>query len=214
VDGVSPAAPGPGGLPADPDGWPTARLDRIARLRALAAALPGAIVNEQVLDAPFDDVWAFIADLERSIPAFDGAVDRAAIDRHDGDHLDMRTWKDPVPIPWRYGVTLRPGWCWMATRPTLHVVGMAAEPDGDRTRYAHMEAIVVSGPAALRAAVRPLLTWSGRVRRGHVDRDVAGIARNVERPPPPPPPADPPAPPAAHPPGPGAAGPAPPGDGG
>jgi hypothetical protein len=159
--------------------WPVAGLDRIARLRALAAGLPGAVLREQVLDAPFDQVWGFVGDIERSVPAFDRNVSRLTIDDRDRDRLRGRAWAPRVPVPFRYDMVLRPGWCWMATRPTLHVVGMAAEPDGDRTRYAHLEALVVAGPGPVRALARPLLAAGRPFLAHHVSRDVEGVARHI-----------------------------------
>ncbi|HLM62973.1 MAG TPA: hypothetical protein VK306_01635 [Acidimicrobiales bacterium] len=159
--------------------WPVAGLDRIARLRALAAGLPGSVLREQVLDAPFDDVWGFVGDIERSVPAFDRNVARLAIDDRDGDRLRGRAWAPHVPVPFRYDMVLRPGWCWMTTRPTLHVVGMAAEPDGERTRYAHLEALVVAGPPPVRALARPLLAAGRRLLARHVADDVAGVVRHT-----------------------------------
>ncbi len=37
--------------------WPTASLSPTARARALAAGLPGAVLQEGVIDAPFADVY-------------------------------------------------------------------------------------------------------------------------------------------------------------
>jgi uncharacterized membrane protein len=50
--------------------WPVAELDTIRRLRVLAAAVPGAVVAETVIDAPFEPVWAVAADLEHQLPAY------------------------------------------------------------------------------------------------------------------------------------------------
>ena len=58
--------------------WPEARLDRVRQLRVLGAALPGVAVVERVLDAPFDEVWSFLSDLERSVPMFDHLAGLAA----------------------------------------------------------------------------------------------------------------------------------------
>jgi hypothetical protein len=54
--------------------WPTARLDLVRQLQALAGVLPGVGLVERVLDAPFERVWSWLADLERSVPAFDPMV--------------------------------------------------------------------------------------------------------------------------------------------
>lgn len=158
----------------DVTAWPAAALSPVGRARALAAGLPGAALREATLDAPFADVWGFVADLERSVPRFDDTVRWLEVVERDGDRLRARAgsawWMAGVPLG--FDVELVEGWCWMVARPRLYVVGMAAEPDPDdpgRTRYAHLEGITVR-PRALAAATR---WWSRR----HVGGDVAGIAR-------------------------------------
>lgn len=154
--------------------WPTAVLGPLGRARALAAGLPGTALQEGVIDAPFDRVWGFVADLERSVPAFDDVVARLRIVDRDGARLRIRTrasWR-MAGLPLDFDVDLEDGWCWMVSRPRIYVVAMAAEPDPDdpgRTRYAHVEGITVR-PRALARATRL------RSRR-HVASDVAGIER-------------------------------------
>ena len=167
--------------PPAPGGWPAARLGTVARLHALAAGLPGAAVHERVIDAPFDDLWAFVSDLERSVPAFDRSVARVRIEARAGDNVRMRTWAPHVPVPLPMDAVLRPGWCVMTSRPTLHVVAMAAEPTDDgRTRYAHLEATAIAGPRVVRALLRPLRALTHRyLARRHVPGDVDGIERHL-----------------------------------
>lgn len=160
--------------PLDDTVWPTAELSHLGRVRALAAGLPGAVLQEGLIDAPFADVWGFISDLERSVPAFDDVVARLRVTRRDGTRLRIATrasWR-MAGLPLGFDVDLEDGWCWMVSRPGIYVVGMAAEPDpadAGRTRYAHLEGITV----------RPrLLARATRVRsRRHVASDVAGIER-------------------------------------
>jgi hypothetical protein len=159
VDGVS-------------DGWPTARLDGIARLRALAAALPGTVVQERLIDAPFDTVWDFVSDLEVSAAEFDRDVARVRIVRASGERLRIHSWATGVPVPLPFDVTMRPGWCWMVSDPRLYVVGMAAVPAGDRTRFAHLEGLV----GRFLTPVLPLSRWR---HQGHVARDLDGIERGA-----------------------------------
>ncbi|QYG91397.1 hypothetical protein HC251_02400 [Iamia sp. SCSIO 61187] len=160
---------------ADP--WPTATLDPGARVRALAAGLPGAVVQEGVLAAPFGRVWGFIADLERSVPTFDVDVAALRILRRDGTRLRVlarSSWR-LAGAPLGFDVDLEDGWCWMVSRPRLYVVAMAAAPDPadpGRTRYAHMEGLALSG-----RALAPLLRVTRRRTRRHVASDVAGIER-------------------------------------
>ena len=44
--------------------WPTADLNPIARMKALAAGLPHVAGDEAVFDVPFDRFWEFIVDFE------------------------------------------------------------------------------------------------------------------------------------------------------
>lgn len=170
---------------------PSSRLDRIARLRVLAAALPGTAVHEAVLDAPFEQAWAWVADLETSVPTFDADVARLRVVRREphplgGERLRIRTRTTAAAL-WIPGVLdahLAPGWCWMSSRPQAYVVGMAAEPDGDRTRFAHLEGLAFNAPRPLHLLFRPVLTLSRWRHLRHIPRDVAEIARQVgaERP--------------------------------
>jgi hypothetical protein len=152
--------------------WPMARLDCVARLRALAASLPGTVMQERVLDAPFDDVWGFVSDLETAAPEFDRDVSRVRVVRASGERLRIHAWTPGVPVPLGFDVTLRPGWCWMVSTPRLYVVGMAAAPEGDRTRFGHLEGFVRGPRSAL-----GLSRWR---HRRHVARDLDGIERSVE----------------------------------
>jgi hypothetical protein len=160
--------------------WPRAELGNIARLRVLAAGLPGTALGEQTIDADFDRVWNWIADLERSVPTFDPDVSSLRIiERHDQTRLRVRTRSTfrGLFLPLRFDVELEHGWCWMVSQPHLYVVGMAAEPDSDRTRWAHLEGFTVSVPSAL----RPLLTATRWRHRRHVQHDIDGIAHATSR---------------------------------
>ncbi|HEX7131393.1 MAG TPA: hypothetical protein VF228_02405 [Iamia sp.] len=154
--------------------WPTAVLHPLGRARALAAGLPGTALQEGWIDAPFERVWDFIADLERSVPTFDEDVAAIRVVHRDGARLRIHarsSWR-LAWMPLGFDVDLEDGWCWMVSRPRLYVVAMAAEPDPDdpgRTRYAHLEGVTVR-PRSLARATR----W--RSRR-HVASDVAGIER-------------------------------------
>lgn len=148
-------------------GWPLARLDPIARLRAIEARQPGVVGQERVLDAPFDAVWAWIADLERSVPEFDASVTRLSVRSRRGPDLDVRAWTaTPVPIPFR--VRLEDGFCLMQGKARLYLVGMAAVPEGDRTRFRHAEGVPLPGLGRL---ARPLV-------RREVASDLQGMVRH------------------------------------
>ena len=127
--------------------WPTAKLDPISRLHVLAGGLPGTVVHERTIDAPFDHVWSFVEDLQRSVPSFERTVARLTIVHHDGNHLKTRgrgTWRGGF-LPLGFDVDLEPGWCLMVSRPRFYVVGMAAEPDGERTRWGQLEGLSTRG---------------------------------------------------------------------
>jgi hypothetical protein len=167
--------------------WPTAELDRITRLHVLAAGLRGVAVRETVLEAPFERAWSAITDFERSVPAADDDVRRVRIvaragDPATGEQLRFYTRQTArlLWIPAVIDVTLWPGWCWMVTRPHAYVVGMAAEPDGEQTRFAVLEGLAFPAPRWLRRPLQPLLAASRWRHRRHVPRDLAGFARFVE----------------------------------
>lgn len=147
--------------------WPIATLDRIRRLRVLAATIPNATMAEAVIDAPFDRMWPWFADLERSVPVFDGQVRRLRIRARHGDRLDVMTRVGPgALVPWPFDVVLQEGWCLMAGRARLYVVGMAAEPAGEQTRVGVLEGIPLRG---------------GRVARPTIGRHVRGDLRGIGR---------------------------------
>jgi hypothetical protein len=166
--------------------WPTAELGRIARLRTLSAGLSGTVVQETVLDAPLEEAWRAITDFERSVPAADADVARLRIVRRTGDpetgeqlRFVTRQTARMLWLPAVIDVDLSPGWCWMVTRPQLYVVGMAAEPAGDRTRFAHLEGLAVSTPSWLGTLLRPLLAASRWYHRRHIPHDLVGFKRFV-----------------------------------
>jgi hypothetical protein len=157
--------------------WPRVELDPLGRLRVMARVLPGVWMEERVIDAPFDRVWSFAGDLERA-PEFDTDVHSVRVAWREGERLGIRVRADlfglampSVPV----AVELREGWCWM--RSALYVVGMAAVPEGNRTRFGHLEGVPLHGPRAVQALQRPV-AWISRLRhRYHVPHDIDGIER-------------------------------------
>jgi hypothetical protein len=149
--------------------WPTAQLNAVRQLRVLAEVLPGVGLVERVLDAPYERVWSFLADLERSVPAFDPMVRSLHVLFHEGSRLVVVTRTSILPLSSRFEVELRDGWCLMRSR--TYLVGMAAEPLGERTRYAHLEGLPYHRPQALRL-LRPVF-------RGVVGGDIRGIVRTL-----------------------------------
>ena len=156
--------------------WPVAHLDNIARLQVLAAGLAGAAFYEQVLPYDFDRVWGFFSDMERSLPAFDQAVAEFRVLSREGTRLIGKARGPRVPLHITFDVDLEPGWCWMTARRQLYVVGFAAEPVGEQTRFAHLESYNVSGPAWLRVTAERLFSIRSGALQRHVRHDVEGIA--------------------------------------
>jgi hypothetical protein len=155
--------------------WPTARLDPVRQLRVLGEVLPGVGLVERVLEAPYARVWSFLADLERSVPVFDPMVRSLRVLSRDGERLTAAVWMPRLPVPLRFQVELREGWCLMRSR--TYLVGMAAVPiEADRTRYAHLEGLPLRRPPALRP-LRPLF-------RRIVTGDINGITRALRPRPP------------------------------
>jgi hypothetical protein len=139
--------------------YPTVELDPIRRMRVLAAAIPGAAVVERVLDAPFDPVWAAATDFEGGVPRIELFIGAAEVVSREGERVEVRIKPRMLPGAQRLQVLLRPGWCWMSTPTT--VAGMAAVPEGERTRFSHLEAFTVPGGRYM----APLLTLKMRLTR-------------------------------------------------
>ena len=138
--------------------WPTAELDPVARMRALAAGLPHVAKNETVFEAGFDRVWTLVSDFEQYTARVEAAVGAVKVVSRDGERLVLDV-KGPIPLrscgP-RFDVVLRPGWCLMSSR--LGDIGMAARPEGEgRTRYFHFE-----GSSLLGRLVKPVFAWNIR----------------------------------------------------
>lgn len=157
--------------------WPTVELDRVAQLRVLSRALPGVALEERTIAAPFDVVWGFVSDLPNAVPQFDRDVSSIEILERHGDHLKIISRPPYVPIPVRLDVELREGWCWMVARPQLYVVGMAAVPAGEHTRFAMLEGMSLAGPEVLRPMFAPISAISRWRHRRHLPHDLDAIER-------------------------------------
>lgn len=144
--------------------WPSAALDAVARLRAIAAVRPHLAYGERVVDAPFERVWSIFGDLERGVPRFDRWVRWIRILERDGESLRLES-SSPIPgIAMRYEAIYRPGWCVMRSR--IGEVGMAADPLGpDRTRIAHFEGSPLFGALGRALFARTLPSELERVAR-------------------------------------------------
>lgn len=150
--------------------WPVAQLDMIGRLRVLGALTPGAFVAQTVFDADFDRVWNVAADLEQELPRYLPDVRSMSVLSRDEDRL-VALARGYLGVRARFDVVLRPGWCVMSSR--FLVGGMAAVPDGDRTRFAflggtHLRAARIGAPV-----LRPIGVWAG-------DLILARLAERIE----------------------------------
>jgi hypothetical protein len=148
--------------------WPSARIDAVVRLRALAAGVRNAAYAERVIAAPFDAVWAIYGDLERGVPRFEWSVRSLAITRRDGEALEIES-SGPLGSSAQFRAIWRPGWCVMRDLRGIGQIGMAAAPEGEgRTRVAHFE-----GSRRLGALLRPFL-------QRRVEGDLARLAALCE----------------------------------
>jgi hypothetical protein len=145
--------------------WPVADLDPVRRMRILASALPGGGFAQTRVDAPFERVWGYLADLDRSVPELIGFIRRFEL-RADGTAVAT----GPVGNRGRFDVELRDGWCVLQDR--FVVGGFAAVADGEGTLLAACGAVRTRG---LRRAV-PLLFGDRPVRR-----TLVKVRRAVER---------------------------------
>jgi len=113
-----------------------AGIDAVDRLTVLAAALPGAAVRQRRIAAPFDAVWAVIADLEHATPRYEPGVARVHVTERHGQRLHLLVGYTDGREE-RTEVRLRPGWCLMQSATV--VVAFAARPVGGETLLAHLE---------------------------------------------------------------------------
>ena len=88
--------------------WPVAELDPVRRLRALADGIPGAVVVERVIPAPFAAVWAIASDLEQEVPRSEWHVRSLRITHRDGDRLEALV-HGLAGVRDRIDIVLRPG---------------------------------------------------------------------------------------------------------
>lgn len=113
-----------------------ADIDPIDRLDILAAALPGAIVRQRQIAAPFDAVWRVIADLEHAIPRYEPGVAHVRVIERQGQLLRLLV-EDTTGREEMMDAKLRPGWCLMQSATV--VVAFGARRLGSQTLLAHLE---------------------------------------------------------------------------
>jgi hypothetical protein len=137
--------------------WPVAELDAIRRLHVLAAAVPGAVVAETMLDASFERVWAVAADLENELPQYLRDVRSLRITRADGERLEAYA-RGYAGLRARFDIMLRPGWCVMRSRFLLGA--MAAVTHGERTRFAFLGGVHIPAQRLAAPALRAVGHWA------------------------------------------------------
>lgn len=159
--------------------WPIASpLTHVDELRILASALDGVAFREVVLEHPFDDVWDFVGDIERSVPTFDHLVTSLTVTARDGAGVPTRIRVGPLRMPMT--IDMHHGWCLMVA--PMYLVGMAAQAlDPGHTLYGHLEGIPPVGPGPVRRLLRRPLKLLRRRHHGHVRRDVDGITHELAR---------------------------------
>jgi hypothetical protein len=141
----------------------SAVMDPIERLHLIAAGIPGAAVVERVLDAPFESVWATATDFEGALRGFEVSVSRARIVKRDGETVTLESRLPLVRLRQRVDVHVREGWCLMQGRG--FVAGMAARPEGERTRFAHLEAARMPGAAITKPLMKAKMILTGELKR-------------------------------------------------
>jgi hypothetical protein len=113
--------------------WPAVEIDAVQRLRVMATATDAPMYVEEVIDAPFDAVWPVASDLEGELPKMVRAMRSFTILDRKADTMTARA-VSKVGHSADFDVVLRPGWCLMQSKYVIG--GMAAVPEGDRTRFA------------------------------------------------------------------------------
>jgi hypothetical protein len=126
--------------------WPVADFDPVRRLHVIAEVTPGASLHEQVIEAPFDDVWAVASDLEGRMPHWLPDINSVRCTGSEAlvvGHSRLRA---------RFDVELESGWCLMRSR--FLIGGMAARPEAGGTRFAFLGALRVPGARAIDVVLR------------------------------------------------------------
>ncbi|MFI9847597.1 hypothetical protein ACIHFD_62020 [Nonomuraea sp. NPDC051941] len=111
-------------------------IDPIDRLAILAAALPGAVVGQRRIAAPFEAVWQVVADLEHATPRYEPGVAHVRVIERRGEFLRLLV-QDSAGREDAMDARLRPGWCLMQSATV--VIAFAARRLGSETLLAHLE---------------------------------------------------------------------------
>ena len=111
-------------------------VDPVDRLAVLAAALPGAVVGQRRLAAPFDAVWQVIADLEGALSRYEPGVAHVRVTERRGEFLRLLV-RQTTGREEAMDARLRPGWCLMQSATV--VVAFATRRLDGATLLAHLE---------------------------------------------------------------------------
>lgn len=126
--------------------WPTIDLDPVRRLHALVGGIRGAHVTEAHIEAPFEQVWALLGDLEGTFGQIVPDMERLRVVRRQGERVEALA-RSKYGMRARLRGVQRPGWCWLQSRFLL--LGVAATPDGPGTRVAFTGGVRLPTRAAL-----------------------------------------------------------------
>jgi hypothetical protein len=111
-------------------------LDPVLRLHVLAAALPGSVVAERTVEAPFDQVWRVVTDLETMAPRYETNVTAIEV-------IERTPQRVRIVATLRGGhfeemdARFEPGWSLMQSRS--FIIAFGARPVGKHTKLAHLE---------------------------------------------------------------------------
>lgn len=144
-------------------------IDPIDRLAILAGALPGAVVRQRQITAPFDAVWRVIADMEQATPRYEPSVAHVSVIERHGEILRLLV-EDTAGHEETMDAKLRPGWCLMQSATI--VVAFAARPLGSQTLLAHLEH---------RRVQTPLPSHSGSYNRRAAEAKIDQELQTIER---------------------------------
>jgi hypothetical protein len=110
-------------------------LDPVRELRILSGVHQGSVRIERLIDAQLDAVWAVAGDLEHGVPRYERETSAVRVEA-DGGQLSVIAY-DGAGRSLTFQAILRRGLCWMQSGDVL--IGLAARPEGRRTRLAHLE---------------------------------------------------------------------------
>ncbi len=132
---------------------PTTELGPVRRLQVLAASIQGATYDETIVGAPFDQLWAFVSDMDTSIPLLFPNFRTWRTVSHNGEQLQAAA-AGYLGLRSIFDVILKSGLCVMQDR--RFIGGLAAQSETTGTRLALLAA--PRGPARhLGVPIRPVV---------------------------------------------------------